>query len=122
MDASTMMTRLAAVLDARRWDELPALLHDGFVCRYVHTDEVFDRPEWVRLNAEYPGFDHLVLQDCIGTDTRAAGRSRVTGYVDGTLQAYEVATFITVREGLIADMTEVWADVNATAPEGSRPS
>ena len=122
MDASVMMRRLADVIDAHSWDELPGLLHDDFTCRYVHTGETFDRASWVRLNAEYPGFDHLVLEDCIGTEARAAGRSHVTGYRDGQLQHFEVATFITLRAGLIADMTEVWTDVNETpAPRSMSP-
>jgi hypothetical protein len=33
-----------------------------------------------------------------------------------------VATFITLRNGLIAEMTEIWADVDAKAPEGTRPA
>lgn len=117
-----MMSRLAKVIDAHSWDELPGLLHDDFACRYVHTGETFDRASWVRLNAEYPGFDRLILEDCIGAEARAAGRSHVTGYRDGELQHFEVATFITLREGLIADMTEVWTDVNEVAPAGTRPA
>ena len=116
-----MMSRLAEVIDSHRWDDLPGLLHDDFTCRYVHTGETFDRASWVRLNADYPGFDHLVLEDCIGTELRAAGRSHVTGYSGETLQHFEVATFITLRDGLIADMTEVWTDVNALPPPGTRP-
>ena len=100
-----MMSRLADVIDAHSWDELPGLLHDDFTCRYVQTGELFDRASWVRLNAEYPGFDHLVLEDCIGTGARAAGRSHVTSYSGGQLQRFDVATFMTLRAGLIADMT-----------------
>ena len=122
MDASAMMSRLAKVIDTHSWDELPVLLHDDFRCRYVHTGETFDRASWVRLNAEYPGFDRLALEDCIGTQDRAAGRSHVTGYSGGDLQHFEVATFITLREGLIADMTEVWTDVNGAAPAGTQPA
>ncbi|RSM73612.1 hypothetical protein DMB66_02790 [Actinoplanes sp. ATCC 53533] len=122
MDASAMMSRLAKVIDTHSWDELPGLLHDDFVCRYVHTGETFDRASWVRLNAEYPGFDRLVLEDCIGTEVRAAGRAHVTGFRDGEIQHFEVATFITLREGLIADMTEVWTDVNGVPPAGTRPA
>jgi hypothetical protein len=116
------MRQLAEVIDAHSWDELPGLLHADFVCRYVHTGEVFDRASWVRLNAEYPGFDHLVLEDCVATDDRAAGRAHVTGYVDDTLQHFEVATFITLRDGLIVEMTEVWTDAESLAPEGTRRS
>ncbi|MDQ2849066.1 MAG: nuclear transport factor 2 family protein [Actinomycetota bacterium] len=119
MDASTMMKRRAELIDAHGWDELPRLLHDDFVCRYVHTGEVFDRDAWVRLNAEYPGFDPLVLKECVGNDARAAGRSHVTSCVEGKLQHFEVATFITPEDGLIAETTELWTDVDARAPLGT---
>ncbi len=117
-----MMTRLAEVIDAHAWDALPALLHEDLVCRLVHTGEVLDREAWVRLNAEYPGFERLVLQDCIADATRAAGRSHVTGRRGDEIAHFEVATFITLRDGRISEMTEVWADVGSTAPEGSRPA
>lgn len=122
MAAAMMMHRLAEVIGAHDWNALPGLLHDDFTCHYVHTGEVFDRASWVQLNADYPGFDRLVLQDCIGTDARAAGRSHVTGHADEKLQHFEVATFITLRAGRIAEMTEVWADTNAEAPHGTRPA
>ena len=121
-DAPAMMRHLAAVIDARRWGELPALLHRDFTCYYVHTGESFDGGSWVRLNAEYPGFDHLRLEDCAGEGDRAAGRSHVTGYVDGALQHFEVATFLTLDGGLIASMTELWTDVANEPPAGTRPA
>ena len=117
-----MTVRLATVIDTRRWDKLPELLHPDFVCRYVHTNETFDRDSWVRLNAEYPGFDHLELQECVAESHRAAGRAHVTGYADEQLVHFEVATFITLRKGLIAEMTEVWTDVNGKGPAGTRPT
>ncbi len=116
-----MLHQLADIIEGRRWDDLPALLHEDFRCRYVHTGETFDRETWVRLNAEYPGFQHFVLEDCVSDGTRAAGRARVTGENDGRLQHFEVATFITLREGTIVDMTEVWTDVNEEPPIGTRP-
>ena len=122
MDATTMMIRLAEVIDAHDWDVLPGLLHDDFVCRLVHTGETFDRDSWVRLNAEYPGFDHLELQECVGTADRAAARSHVTGHTTEKLQHFEVASFMTLRQGLIAEMTEVWTEVEQEAPQGTRPS
>jgi hypothetical protein len=120
MDASTLMTRLAEVIDAHDWAALPELLHIDFRCRYVHTGELFDRDSWVRLNAEYPGFDHLLLEDCVATQTRAAGRSHVTGYAGEKLEHFEVATFITVKDGLIAEMTEVWTATSELIPQGTR--
>ena len=116
------MERLAEVIDGHRWDNLPSLLDPAFTCHYVHTDETYDADSWVRLNAEYPGFQNLRLEDCVAEGDRAAGRAHVTGMSDGGLQHFEVATFITVRNGLIAEMTEVWTDVDQVAPEGTRPS
>jgi predicted ester cyclase len=116
------MERLADVIDGHRWDDLPLLLATEFTCRYVHTGETFDADAWVRLNAEYPGFQNFRLEDCVADGDRAAGRGHVTGLADGELQHFEVATFITVRDGLIVEMTEVWTDVDQASPEGTRPS
>lgn len=117
-----MMELLTEVLDGHRWEELPALLHPDFSCRYVHTDETFDRAAWVLVNAQYPGFQHFVLEECVADGNRAAGRAHVTGISQGRLQHFEVASFIAVRDGLIADMTEVWTDVDEVAPTGTRPA
>ena len=122
MDAAALMTRLCDVIDAHDWEALPALLHEEFVCRYVHTGEAFDRDTWVRLNADYPGFDRMSLEDLVISEERAVARCHVTGYVDSRLTHYEVATFITIRDDLIAEMTEVWTDVSQTPPPGTRPT
>lgn len=116
------MERLAEVIDEHHWDDLPGLLDPAFTCRYVHTGEVFDADAWVRLNAEYPGFQNFRLEDCVVEGDRAAGRAHVTGLADGVVQHFEVATFITVRDGAIVEMTEVWTDVDQVAPEETRPT
>lgn len=72
MDAATLLTRLAEVIDAHDWDGLPALLHPSFTCRLEHTGEVFDRDEWVRLNADYPGFQRLVVEDLVADGDRGS--------------------------------------------------
>jgi ketosteroid isomerase-like protein len=122
MDARALLTRLCELIDAQRWTDLTSLLHEDFVCRYVHTGETFDRESWVGLNAEYPGFDHLVLHDLVASDDRAAARCHVTVHAEGQLVHFEVATFITARDGRIGEMTEVWTDVAQTPPGGTRPS
>src|SRR6478735_5630022 len=65
MTAVDVLHRLSSVIDEHRWSDLPDLLHRDFRCRLVHTGETFDRESWVRFNADYPGFQHFDLQDCI---------------------------------------------------------
>ena len=121
VNGSEMMNRLANVIDGHHWEDLPGLLHQDFSCRYVHTGEHFDRDAWVRPNVEYPEFQGFVLEDCVGQVERTAGRARVTAESEGQLHRFEVATFITVRNDLISDMTEAWTGVDEAAPVGSRP-
>jgi ketosteroid isomerase-like protein len=122
MDAATLLTHLAAVIDAHDWDGLAALLHPDFTCRLVHTGEVFDRDQWVRLNADYPGFQRLLVEDLVSDGDRAVLRATVTGTsADGEDQVFAVASFGTVRDDLVVELTEVWTDLDQPAPEGTRP-
>ncbi|GAA1981373.1 hypothetical protein GCM10009718_18030 [Isoptericola halotolerans] len=116
-----MIEQLAEVIDGHRWEDLPGLLHPDFTCRLVHTGETFDRVGWVRLNAEYPGFERFELLDCVAEGDRAVSRAHVTGTSAGERQHFEVASFVTVHDGLVTEMTEVWTDVDQTPPPGSRP-
>jgi SnoaL-like domain len=122
MDAAALLRQLAEVIDGHRWDVLPTLLKEDFTCRYVHTGEQFDRDSWVRLNAEYPGFERFLLEDAVACGERAVGLARVTGTIDGQPQQFAVATFVTVRDRRIGEMTEVWTDVGAVPYRDTRPS
>lgn len=122
MDTRALLTGLAATIDTHDWEGLPALLHPDFKCRLVHTGEVFDREGWVRLNADYPGFDRMHVDDLVVEGDRGVLRARVTG-TDGAGVRLEfvVASFATERDGLLVELIEVWADVDQVPPEGTRP-
>lgn len=113
--------QLAEVIDGHRWSELAEVLHPDFTCRLVHTGEVFDRDAWVRLNAEYPGFQSFTLEDAVVQGDRAATRGRVRGGASGADEEFAVAGFVTVLDGRVRELVEVWADVGVARPEGTRP-
>ena len=122
MDTAALLARLAEVIDAHDWAGLADLLHPDFTCRLVHTGEVFDRDGWVRFNADYPGFERMHLEDLVAADDRGVLRARVTcAGSDGADQVFVVASFASVQDGLLAELTEVWTDVDQQAPDGTRP-
>lgn len=123
MDARALLVRLAEVIDAHDWEALSGLLHPDFTCRLVHTGEVFDRDTWVRLNADYPGFQRMVVEDVVADGGRAVIRATVTGIgADGSAEGCAVASFATVREDLVVELVEVCPDLDQEAPEGTRPA
>lgn len=122
MDAATLLTRLGQVIDAHDWASLPSLLHPDFTCRLVHTGEVFDRDGWVRLNADYPGFQRMHVEDLVADGDRGVLRATVIGTADdGSDLTFAVASFGATRDGLLVELVEVWADVGQEAPQGTRP-
>lgn len=122
MDAGTALRGLMTAIDEKRWDDLETFLHPDFVCRYVHTGESFGRDDWIRVNRDYPGFAHLKVEDLVASPTEAACRSHVTGEDDAGIQHFECTSFARMRDGLIVRLTEVWTDVEQTAPAGTRPA
>ena len=121
MDAAEVLSRLMLAIDERRWSDLGQYLHPDFVCQYVHTWESFNRAEWIALNENYPGFDHLQVLDLVGSADAAACRSHVTGASEDGLNHFECATFVRLTDSLIETMTEVWTDVAQSAPANARP-
>lgn len=122
MDAPTTLHRLCEVIDAHDWTALEQLLADDFTCHLVHTGETFDKAGWVRLNADYPGFQHMVVEDLVGAGDRAVSRCLVIGESEGGQQRFQVASFARVTDGLVRELTEVWTDVGQAPPPGTRPA
>jgi hypothetical protein len=104
-------------IDAQDWDAMAALLAPDFEARYVHTGEVFDGKAMVRLNREYPGRWHAEIEDLVSSGDRAVSRVVITG--GG--QTFQVASFVTVRSGLLVSLVELWTD-GATDPPEHRPT
>jgi ketosteroid isomerase-like protein len=122
MDTASLLARLVEVVDAHDWDALPDLLHRDFTCRLVHTGEAFGKDAWVRFNADYPGFERMHLEDLVADGDRGVLRATVTGRGDaGDALRFAVASFATVRDGLLLELVEVWADVDQQPPARTRP-
>lgn len=120
MNAAAALQRLADTIDAHNWEGIAELLHPGFICHLVATNERFDAPNWIAFNANYPGFQGMKLVDLIGDGERAAARGYVRGLVDGKQQEFSVAQFVRTRDGLIEELVEVWADCDDIPPAGTR--
>ncbi|MGO2745722.1 nuclear transport factor 2 family protein [Microbacterium sp.] len=120
MNAAEALQRLADTINAHNWDGISELLHPTFVCHLVATNEQFDAPSWIAFNANYPGFQSMKLIDLINANDRAAARGHVTGVADGVEKEYSVAQFARMRDGLIEELVEVWADLDDVAPPGTR--
>ena len=122
MTAAEVLKEVMSAVDAHRWDRLTDHLHHDFSCAYLHTGETFDRTSWIRLNAEYPGFERLRVQEIVGEDGRAACWSLVTARGEAGTERFACATFVRSVDGLIIEMTEVWTEITQTVPEQRRPS
>ena len=104
--AAFLAHQFVTAVDRRDWEALSALVDESCTVLFVHDDRRMTGPEWVRFNADYPGRWSFVAEDIVATDTRAVVRARVFDE-DKT---FHVASFLTVADGRITDLTEVWAD------------
>jgi ketosteroid isomerase-like protein len=105
--------QFANAIDRRDWAALGALLAPDCVVELVHHGRRFTGEDWVAFNADYPGSWSFVPEDIVATDDRAVVRARVFD-ADAL---FHVASFLTVVDGLISAVTEVWADGHASPTE-----
>lgn len=103
-------------IDAQAWDSAAELLHPDALAEWPHTDERFDASSLVEVNRNYPGTWRVTVDDIIASGDRATSFVRVT---DGS-ETYAAASFWTVREGLVVNLVELWADCGQTPPAGRR--
>ena len=121
MDAATALRDLMSAIDEHRWSDLEMYLHPDFTCLFVHSGESFSREQWIKFNAEYPGFDRLRVEELVGGANEAACRSHVTSKDGGGIQQFGCASFARMSDGLILRLTEIWTGVDQTHPPGTRP-
>jgi ketosteroid isomerase-like protein len=120
MDAADLLQHMAREIDGQNWEGLAELLADDFVARYPATGEVFDATTFVVLNREYPGSWQFQLEDLVAAGDRAVSRSTVTEADRIGGETHVVASFVTARDGRIAELVEVWSEV-VEPPADRRP-
>lgn len=105
--------RFASAIDRRDWPALRALLADDCRVELVHDGRVFGADDWVGFNGDYPGRWSFVAEDIVVAEGRAVVRARVFNEE----ATFHVASFLTILDGLVTEITEVWADGHASAQE-----
>jgi hypothetical protein len=105
--------QFAGTIDRRDWTGLRALLADEAVIEFVHDNRRFGADDWVEFNADYPGRWSYIAEDIVVGADRAVVRARV--FDERTI--FHVASFLTVADGLILAVTEVWADGHSSPQE-----
>ena len=113
--SGALLQRFADAIDTRDWEGLTALLDPALTVRLVHTGETYDRESWVAFNADYPGQWRFHADDVVDAKDRGVLRARTT---DG-VETFHVACFVTVVDGLVTDLVEVWTEAVAPHPDRS---
>jgi len=103
--------RFWALIEARRWDEVRALLSPAAQATWWVTRERFDgAAAFVRVNAVYPEGWALRLLEC---NALADGRVHSLVRVDHGEASFYANSFFTLAAGLIVRIDEYWSDVQA---------
>lgn len=117
MAADKVIRDYWAALDRADWGAVAQLLAVDFAAEYPATGENFDKPGFLRLNAEYPGRWYAEVVEVVTEGQRVVTRTRVT---DG-VESHVVASFALVRDGKVTRLVEVWAEEGTAPPADRRP-
>ena len=115
---SGIVSELWQRIEAREWEAAGALLAPDFTAIWPHTGEQFlGRDNFIAMNREYPeGWSIRVLR--IVCDGAFVVSEIEVVHGDET---HNAASFFTIRDGLIAAVTEYWVEANsAIAPDWRR--
>ncbi|MBT3164566.1 nuclear transport factor 2 family protein [Streptomyces sp. Vc74B-19] len=111
MDPAEIVHALWGRMQARDWPALADLLADDLVVEWpVSAERIRGRDNYIRVNAEYPeGWSIKVLRVLEAGD-------EVVSEVEvphATLGVHRVASFWTVRDGLVTWGREYWTELGA---------
>ena len=89
-------------------EKLPAHFREDAVIRWPCTNEQFTAAEYIRANCEYPGRWRGEIERCeaYGDTVVLAGRV----FPEGGGASFHVVSLIRLRDSLIREMDEYWAD------------
>lgn len=85
---------------------LPAYFHSDAVVRWRCTNEQFTVKEYVRANCEYPG----KWRGKIERVEESCNTTVIAGRVFSDIESHHVVSFIKLRDGLIEELDEYWAE------------
>ena len=97
-----------AAMGASRFNDLPPLLGDGFICEWPHTGErIVGRDNFVEIQRIYPGTGSITIERLVEDRAgQVVTQSRVVW--DGTV-VFAVSFFMLV-DGRIAHLLEWWPE------------
>ena len=114
MTAQAQIHRFWALVEARRWDEVRALLSPAAQAVWWVTRERFDgAAAFVHVNAVYPEGWAIRLLEC---NSLPDGRVHSLVRVDHGEASFYANSFFTLEAGLIVRIDEYWSDVQAAPP------
>ena len=116
-----LLRTYVAVLEARDWAALTALLHEDVVYRLPQTREVVrGRDDYLRWNTDYPGGWHLRLVEAYGDRTGAAARLSVR--IDGEPGAVDARRALARRGVRDGRSTRGWRGARGRAASRTAPA
>ena len=100
-------------IQSRDWDGARALLADGMVCRWPHSDERFEGADnFIQMNRAYPEGWQITVVDVAEIPGGAVSRIRV----EQAGARFHAASFFTVSDGLIQEAVEYWVTEGSEEP------
>jgi hypothetical protein len=97
-----------AAMGSSRFDDLPPLLRDGFICEWPHTGErIVGRDNFVEIQRRYPGTGSIEVERLVDDGAgQLATQCRVAW--DGTVVF--AVSFFTLEGGRIVHLLEWWPE------------